>query len=96
MTHAQIMDLIAVLKHSHKSVEKIFTEGACYELYRMLKIIEPSAEPWFDGNHVYTKINGVFYDIVGAHTFSPMGLRGMRLMTEDDHAGGAVLGDESI
>lgn len=37
----------------------------CFGVYRILKSVFPDAEPFYDGSHVYTKINGVYYDIDG-------------------------------
>lgn len=86
MLNLQLLNAIRVLKHSHKSIATIFTEGACFEFYKFLKHLYPEAEPWYDGSHVYTKIDGYFYDITGGITFTDMGERGLRLMTEDDIA----------
>ena len=80
----QLIEAIRVLRHSHRSVCNIFTEGACYEFYKFLKIIYPQSEAYYNGNHVYTKIDGEFYDITGRVPFTEMGERGLRLMTEDD------------
>lgn len=46
---------------------KIFTEGSCFRLYMILKIIFPKAEAyWSDlDNHCITKIEEEFYDIGG-------------------------------
>lgn len=47
--------------------------GDCFALYRLLKLFHPDAEPWYDQieGHVYTKIDGEFYDIYGKHTSLP-------------------------
>ena len=46
---------------------QIFTEGSCFRLYRILKIIFSDAVPyWSDlDNHCITKIGNEFYDIGG-------------------------------
>ena len=46
---------------------KIFTEGSCFRLYKILKIIFPDAKPyWSDlDNHCITKIKNEYYDIGG-------------------------------
>lgn len=56
-------------------MRKTFTNGACYELFRILRTIWPDAEPWvaewqsgwLNACHVYTLIDGWFYDIKGWH-----------------------------
>jgi len=86
----QLLEIIKILKHSHVTIKKIFSDGACYEFYRFLKLLYPNAEAWYDGNHVYTKIDDTFYDINGVTDFTDMGSRGLRLMTKDDHAFAAL------
>jgi|GEM_PF-3933270 len=46
---------------------KIFTEGSCFRLYKILKTIYPEAIAyWSDlDNHCITKVEGEFYDIGG-------------------------------
>ena len=39
--------------------------GDCFRLYLILKAIYPDAEAYYDGGHVFTKIDGCFYDIRG-------------------------------
>ena len=66
------------------TIKNIYTDGACFELYRILKTIFPHAEAYYDGSHVYTKIGNKFYDINGETGFTDMGERGLRKMTKDD------------
>ena len=42
-----------------------YTNGGCYDFYRLLKAIYPQAEAWSDCNHVITKIDTNYYDITG-------------------------------
>lgn len=37
----------------------------CFGVFRVLKLIWPDAVPYYNGNHVVTKINGTYYDIDG-------------------------------
>lgn len=64
----------------------VYTRGACWEFHKILKAAFPDAEPFYDEaeGHVYTKIDGKFYDIKGrAHLtedkLTPM-LKSRRLM----------------
>lgn len=41
--------------------------GDCFKLFRILKAAYPQAEPYYDGGHIYTEIDGIFYDIRGSH-----------------------------
>lgn len=63
----EIEDFLKELRESADIQYKIFTEGSCFRLYRILKTIYPEAKPyWSDlDNHCITKINGKFYDIGG-------------------------------
>ena len=45
----------------------MYTRGGCFEFYNILRSVFPDAEPFYDHHegHVYTKIDGKFYDITG-------------------------------
>lgn len=60
-----IIDFITTIRSSFGSSISIYTQGNCYQFYEILKVIFPNAEPYFDGNHVWTKIDNDFYDITG-------------------------------
>lgn len=51
----------------------IFQYGSCYRLYLLLKMVFPNATLWYDRvvGHVYTEIDGKFYDIRGWHKRQP-------------------------
>lgn len=51
------------------AMDELFRNGACYQLYLMLREIWPEAEPWYawKEGHVYTRIGGAWYDIRGKH-----------------------------
>jgi hypothetical protein len=44
-----------------------FTSGACFGLYRLIRAFHPDARAWYDpiAGHVYTEVDGRFYDIEG-------------------------------
>lgn len=56
---------IAMLQHVHPDVMRYGQNGSCFHVYRLLAEVFPDAEPWYDGNHVITKIGERFYDITG-------------------------------
>lgn len=60
-----ITKVIKTIRDSHPDMVKIFTQGSCYHFYLILKEIFPSAQPYYDMNHVITKIGSKFYDITG-------------------------------
>lgn len=55
------------LRNSADIQFKIFTEGSCFRLYKILKVIAPKAEAfWSDlDNHCITRIGKEYYDIGG-------------------------------
>lgn len=52
------------LKRTKENIEK-YTQGECYTFYKILKNRFPSALPFYDCNHVITKIGRRYYDITG-------------------------------
>ena len=67
------MDIKEFLKELRDSADiqyKIFTEGSCFRLYCILKVIFPQAKVyWSDRDgHAITEIDGKFYDIGGEVT----------------------------
>ena len=61
----QILNIIKSIRESFGASIAVYTMGNCYQFYEILKSIYPNAEAYYDGNHVWTKINGRFYDIRG-------------------------------
>lgn len=76
-----------------------FTNGACYELHRLLVAAFPGGDPWvvkFHRDlvvacHVYTRYGDEYFDITGPHRFSTI-LKYTRMrdgqfhrMNEEDH-----------
>lgn len=57
--------LIKAIRESFGSSIAVYRFGNCYQFYEILKVIFPEAEAFYDGNHVWTKIDGIFYDIKG-------------------------------
>ncbi|MCU1717336.1 hypothetical protein [Pseudomonas sp. 5P_3.1_Bac2] len=56
---------LAALREVHPAMPSHGLNGACFPVYLLLKQAFPDAEPWYDGNHVITKIGADFYDIRG-------------------------------
>ena len=63
--HQQILNLICLIRESHSTMIKIFTEGSCFNFYLILRKIYPESIPYYNINHVITKIDGRYYDITG-------------------------------
>lgn len=65
--------LIARLRGAHPDMEWIFMRGSCFELYEILRVVWPEAEPWYSQieGHVFVKIGPWWYDIRGRHRKAP-------------------------
>lgn len=62
-----MIEFLKELKYSYHLNEKIYTEGSCFRLYKILSKIYPEAKPLYsdkDG-HWITEIDGKLYDING-------------------------------
>lgn len=46
-------------------MEDIFLKGSCLNLYLILRNIFPEAVPYYNSDHIITKIDDRFYDIKG-------------------------------
>lgn len=75
MKEAEILRLIRLIRMSHKTVSQVYTQGACYQFYKILKTVVPSAKPFYNDAHVITKIGNKFYDIDGEYDPSIMSKR---------------------
>lgn len=61
----KVESFIARIRDSFIGSQQVYTEGSCYHFYLILKEVFPDAEPWYDEDHVVTKIGDHFYDITG-------------------------------
>lgn len=66
--------IIGLIRDSFKEANYVYTNGSCFELYKILKSIFPSAVAWSNHDHVYTEINEIFYDINGRRELGSEGL----------------------
>lgn len=64
-TMNQVECFISTVRDSFIGSQQVYTEGSCYHFYLILKQVFPDAEPYYDHDHILTKINGEFYDITG-------------------------------
>lgn len=63
--------LIINLRNSIKDSEYLFNNGKCFQLYLLLRSMWKHAECYYDGNHITTEIDGVWYDINGKYYKQP-------------------------
>lgn len=62
---------LGCLRDSVPDAVEIFTSGNCFKLYLLLRTIYPQAQPYYriSVGHVYTEIDGEYYDIEGKVIF---------------------------
>jgi hypothetical protein len=61
----EILAFITFIRESHSGMIKIFTLGSCMNFHLILKFVFPEAVPYYDCNHIVTRIGDHFYDITG-------------------------------
>ena len=76
-----VTDLIESIRESFTGSVDVYTKGSCYRFYLILKSVFPESEPWYDIDHVWTKIGDNFYDINGIR---PNGGNGIWKMNEHE------------
>lgn len=64
-TKVSPLTFIEALRDSFWGSTVVYTEGSCLELYRLLKVLYPNAELWYNEDHALTCIDGRWYDILG-------------------------------
>lgn len=63
--HNKIVEFIRTIRESFGGSIAVYTMGNCYQFFEILKQVYPDAEAFYDGNHVWTKIDDKYYDIRG-------------------------------
>lgn len=56
---------LSALRELHPDMSRWGLHGGCFKVFLAIKQAFPDAEPWYDSNHVITKVGGEFYDIRG-------------------------------
>lgn len=77
--------LVNAMRKNIKQADVMFTQGKCYQLYLMLSDLYPQAVAWYEpvDGHVFTEIDGKFYDINGEHEVIPAN---SYLFAEEEHS----------
>ena len=62
-----ILNFLKELKYSYHLNEKIYTEGSCFRLYKIISAIFNNAEPFYSSidGHWVTRVGDKYYDING-------------------------------
>lgn len=63
--HQRILNFISLVRDSHPEMVNIFTLGSCLNFFCILHAVYPEAQPYFNIDHIITKIDGRYYDITG-------------------------------
>lgn len=63
--HSEILHFIKTIRNSFGGSKYVYTNGSCYQFYKILKLVFPQAIGYYNSDHVITKINGRYYDITG-------------------------------
>lgn len=63
--HQEIIRFIIIVQSCFPNAVQHFTQGYCFEFYDLLKDRFPSAQKWYDEDHMIAKIGERFYDITG-------------------------------
>ena len=63
-------EVCRLVRESFHGSKVVYTQGSCFKFYEILKGIFPDALPYYDeiDGHVYTLIEGKYYDIYGELT----------------------------
>lgn len=61
----EVLYFISLIRNSHELISKIFTNGSCLYFALILKNRFPSAQIYYNSDHVITKISDRYYDITG-------------------------------
>ena len=80
--HENIIDFIKTIRESFGSSIAVYTSGNCYQFYGILKYVYSDAVPYYDGNHVWTKIGDRYYDIRGEKVFSEIEINYLKEVIE--------------
>lgn len=56
---------LSALRELHPDMSRWCLNGGCFRLYLAIKQVFPQAEPYYDGCHVITQVDGRWFDIRG-------------------------------
>lgn len=60
-----IVNFISEIRGSHVDMVEIFTKGSCLNFFLILRKVWPEAQPYYNINHIVTKIEDRFFDVRG-------------------------------
>lgn len=83
---AKVEKALYALRSGWDDMKPLFLNGQCVTLYLMLRALFPQAKAWYSEleGHVYTEIDGKFFDIRGRHSILPNDLTPLDWQGEGD------------
>lgn len=63
--HRNVINFITEVRNSHSEMSNIFSSGSCLNFYMILRRVFPESKPYFNVDHIITKIGKKYYDING-------------------------------
>lgn len=61
----KVKKLLPILRDSHPDMVDIFTKGSCANLFIFIRSIYQGAKPFYNDDHIITKVGQTFFDITG-------------------------------
>lgn len=69
--------ICGVIRRSFYDAAFVYKNGSCFEFHLILRSIFPQAKPWTNIDHVWSEIDGEFWDIDGRRKEGAKGLFSM-------------------
>jgi hypothetical protein len=63
--HQKIINQLSLFRDAHPQIKEIFLNGSCINLFMILKSFYPEAVPYYNIDHIITRIGASYYDITG-------------------------------
>ena len=60
-----ILEFIEAVRASFVGADHVYTNGSCYQFFKILKVVYPDAIAYYDNDHIISKIGNKYYDITG-------------------------------
>ena len=72
---AKMLRFISCIRNSHPDIERLYTQGQCFNFATILRTMFPGGEYWYSDieGHMYYFYESAWYDIRGRHLLQPKG-----------------------
>lgn len=65
MNKQYVLKFISTIRNSFIGADYVYTNGSCFQFYRILKCVFPQAIAYYNGDHIVSMIDGRMYDVNG-------------------------------